>query len=150
MGDGPLFTWKDKKRPRPYRAPRLPKPKEASLQQAIVRGILDPYLKPSWRFTHIPNGELRDKATAGKLKGMGVRRGWPDLILLAPTGIAHFLELKRSAGEVLSDDQLAFQRHCLTLGIPHRIAWNVDQAWDAFIDWNCLRVKRVGHGVDFG
>ena len=30
-------------------------------------------------WTHIPAGEARHKAVAGKLKGMGTKAGWPDL-----------------------------------------------------------------------
>jgi hypothetical protein len=45
---------------------------------------------------HVPNGGLRDKATAGKLKAMGTRAGVPDLILpIARRGFnGLFLELK--------------------------------------------------------
>lgn len=36
---------------------------------------------PLLRFClHIPNGEKRDKATAARLKAMGVRRGAPDIL----------------------------------------------------------------------
>jgi hypothetical protein len=34
----------------------------------------------AWLF-HVPNGEKRDKATAGRLQRMGVKRGIPDLWL---------------------------------------------------------------------
>ena len=33
-------------------------------------------------FTHLPMGGKRDKATAGKLKAMGVNPGWPDFEIL--------------------------------------------------------------------
>jgi hypothetical protein len=45
---------------------------------------------------HPPNGELRDKAVAGRLRAMGVRRGVPDVVCFAQSrgynGIA--IELK--------------------------------------------------------
>ena len=39
-----------------------------------------------------------------RLKRMGINPGWSDFILLSPTALAHFLELKRR-GKTLSDDQ---------------------------------------------
>ena len=46
---------------------------------------------------HVANGGYRHKATAGKLKALGVRAGVPDLLLLVPRGKYHgmALELKR-------------------------------------------------------
>jgi len=35
---------------------------------------------------HVPNGELRAKATAGRLKAMGVKAGFPDLLLPVKRG----------------------------------------------------------------
>lgn len=43
---------------------------------------------------HCPNGEKRDKITAAKLKGMGVRAGVPDLIFIFPKGVTLWVELK--------------------------------------------------------
>lgn len=49
------------------------------------------------RLHHSPNGGFRNKREAGKLKAMGVREGFPDLLLLLPRknycGLA--IELKR-------------------------------------------------------
>ena len=45
---------------------------------------------------HIPNGEKRDKATAGRLRAMGVKPGVPDVFLPIPRDGEHglFIELK--------------------------------------------------------
>lgn len=54
-------------------------------------------LYPALRWLHhSPNGGFRNKREAGKLKAMGVKRGFPDLTLLVPRGIYHglFIELK--------------------------------------------------------
>lgn len=51
----------------------------------------------------IPNGGLRDKITAGKLKHEGVKRGVPDIFVPLPVVTVHqryaglFVEMKREA-----------------------------------------------------
>lgn len=53
-------------------------------------------------FFHIPNGGMRSKATAGKLKAEGVRAGVPDYLLAVPRGpyAGLFLELKAKEGRL--------------------------------------------------
>jgi len=48
-------------------------------------------------FWHTPNGGVRNKAEAGKLKLMGVLRGVHDLIIVHKNGI-EFIELKEAGG----------------------------------------------------
>src|SRR5690242_13034214 len=56
---------------------------------------------------HIPNGELRDKATAGKLKAMGVRAGVSDFLLPIPVRDVHgmWLELKATDGRLAPEQR---------------------------------------------
>lgn len=56
---------------------------------------------------HVPNGGMRNKATAGKLKAQGVKAGVPDICLPYPCGGYHglYIELKRSSGGRLSKSQ---------------------------------------------
>ena len=63
---------------------------------------------------------------ARKLKRMGVRAGWPDIVLLGPPGL-HCLELKR-LGEKLAEDQQLFEAFCIGIGVPYRWADNFDGA----------------------
>lgn len=51
---------------------------------------------------HIPNGGVMPKGAAGKLKGMGMKKGIPDLFLPVPRGEAHglFLEVKTTSGRL--------------------------------------------------
>lgn len=55
----------------------------------------------------IPNGGLRNKSTAAKLKLEGVKKGVPDLFLAVPNKYFHglFIEMKRIKGGVLSKEQ---------------------------------------------
>lgn len=56
---------------------------------------------------HIPNGGLRSKTEAVRLKRAGIKRGIPDICLFWPSGIYHglLIELKRIDGGVLSKAQ---------------------------------------------
>jgi hypothetical protein len=98
------------------------------------------YIMPGWQSTHIASGELRDIRTASKLKTMGLKRGWPDLILISPAGIFHGLELKR-AGETLTPDQEAFQLWAIRYSIPYCVAHSIDEALRALDHWGALRIK---------
>jgi hypothetical protein len=92
------------------------------------------HCRSDWQWTHIANGELRDIRTAAKIKAMGVRRSWPDFILVPPQGQLHCLELKR-ASERLSDDQAA-----LGHGVPHAVCRSLDEALGMLDSWGCLTI----------
>ena len=51
---------------------------------------------------HCPNGELRDKATAAKLKEAGVKAGIPDLHLPVSRGgaVSLYIEMKTATGSL--------------------------------------------------
>ena len=75
--------------------------------------------------THLPLGEKRDPKTAGKLKRMGVRPGWPDFLILGPEGII-FIEMKADKG-ALSPAQKTFQERAKALGYPCYVARSVSR-----------------------
>jgi hypothetical protein len=105
-----------------------------------VADILKAHVLPTWRWSHFPAGERRDVRTGARLKRMGLRRGFPDMILISPAGLFHGLELKR-IGQTLTDDQADFQLWCIRHGIPHSVAFTLDQALAALDHWSCLRIK---------
>jgi hypothetical protein len=84
----------------------------------------------AWLF-HPANGEKRDKATAGRLKAMGVKRGVPDLWL--PVARFDPLEGKVKTGLVI---ELKFGRNKETaeqrawLGFLSRQGWEVRTCYD--------------------
>ncbi|PZR89499.1 MAG: hypothetical protein DLM68_06035 [Hyphomicrobiales bacterium] len=92
------------------------------------------------------HGEVRDIRTAAKLKAMGVRRGWPDFILVPPTGQLHCVELKR-IGERLSEDQKEFKLFCIRHGIPHSVARTFDEALGALDSWGALTITLTRTGA---
>ena len=55
----------------------------------------------------IPNGGLRDKVVAAKLKATGVKAGVPDMFLPVARGDFHglFIELKKGQKQTLSNEQ---------------------------------------------
>jgi hypothetical protein len=57
------------KRQRGTAAP--PPPKEFALH-CVLADICRRWINPHWKFSHLPMGEHRDKATAGKLHRMGI------------------------------------------------------------------------------
>ncbi|WP_175492526.1 VRR-NUC domain-containing protein [Methylocapsa palsarum] len=112
-----------------------------------VAKVLRDHARPEWRWSHIPSGEIRDKRTAGKLKQMGVKAGWPDFVLIAPDSRFHAIELKR-AGERLSESQDEFRLWCVRHGIPHVVAFSLDDVLTSFEVWDCLTIRIVKQRVD--
>jgi VRR-NUC domain len=137
----PLLDLAEGRKTRLRKAP-LPRPKEIVLHMAVAKMLRDHAL-PSWQWCHIPSGEARDIRTAAKLKQMGVRRGWPDFLLVAPDGAIRCLELKR-AGENLTDDQEAFQTWCIAHAVPYSVCRTIDEALAVLDAWSCLRITIGG------
>jgi hypothetical protein len=137
----PLLMLCEGLKPRPRKAP-LARPKECKLQCTVAE-LLRCHALPSWRWTHFPAGEWRGIITGARLKRMGLQRGFPDIQLISPAGLFHGLELKR-AGENLTDDQEAFQLWCVAHGVPHSVAYSIDEALAVLAAWGCLRIKIGG------
>ena len=91
----PLLRLIEGRKVRPRRAPTI-RPKEIALHMSVAK-LLREHCHDDWQWTHIAGGEIRDVRTAAKLKQMGVKRGWPDFVLIQPSGKIHCLELKRQA-----------------------------------------------------
>lgn len=80
---------------------------EDSHQKAIMQWCalnLNKYPELKW-LHHSPNGGFRNVREAAKLKAMGVKPGFPDLILLVPRSNYHGLtiELKRLSSKTKKD-----------------------------------------------
>lgn len=74
---------------------------EEQIQIALYNWFQLQYPKYARWFHHSPNGGWRKRATAGKLKAVGVQKGFPDICIFAPTALTSFLviELKTSGSE---------------------------------------------------
>ncbi len=108
---------------------------EFRLHCAIAR-ILRDHISPGWSYTHLPFGEKRAPATAGRLKAMGVTPGWPDLMLIGPRRI-YFLELKRRAGR-LSPHQAVRADALMAAGAGYCVAASFDDAVSILQAWGCV------------
>jgi hypothetical protein len=97
---------------------------EHKLQVAICR-YLD--LAEKFPFFAIPNGSLRNKLVAVKLKMEGVKSGVSDLFLMISNenwnGI--FMEVKTAKG-VQSPNQKAFQKQAIENGYYYAVVKSVD------------------------
>lgn len=81
---------------------------------------------------HIPNGEMRDKATAGKLKSAGVRAGVPDVLVPVVRKPYAGLWLEFKVGRNgLSKEQKAFQAFLLQQGYLVVVCYSSLEAIDA-------------------
>jgi len=85
----------------------------------------------------IPNGEYRNKATAGKLKAMGVRAGMPDLFLAIARhpypGL--WIELKKLKGGKVSPDQVIWLEHLERQGYKTYVCYGWIEARDAILKY---------------
>ena len=86
----PLLMIAEGRKPRLRKAP-VERSKEIALHMAVAK-LLRQHARSDWQWTHIDNGEVRDPRTAAKLKQMGLRPGWPDFVLVPPTGRLHCLD----------------------------------------------------------
>jgi hypothetical protein len=89
--------------------------KEADEQAVLfewAEAMIGIYPCLEWMY-HIANGEKRDKATAAKLKRMGVKSGVPDVVLPHVTGgfCGMYIEMKRLNGGQHSTEQLRWIEH---------------------------------------
>ncbi len=72
--------------------------------QAAVAEHLRFFVAKGVVWTHVPNGGMRSKAVAGRLRQHGVRAGWPDILLVA-MGRVYALELKTTTGTTSKEQE---------------------------------------------
>lgn len=119
-----------------------PRASETAIQKALVE-LIERTIHPNVVWTHIPNGELRAKATAAKLKDMGVKSGWPDLIFIRPDDVSSgtsvlALELKADRGRA-SDEQKAVHERLRSCGVEVAVCFGLDEAMAQLKAWGIIR-----------
>jgi hypothetical protein len=107
------------------RAQPLDKNAEARAQAAIVEFVR--WCAPQAVIFAVPNGGLRSKAEAARLKWTGALAGVLDLVLVLPEGRSAYWETKAQRGR-LSDEQQAFINNLERLGHRWAVVRSVDDA----------------------
>ena len=88
---------------------------------------------------HIANERKCTPAQGQRLREMGVRKGMPDLFLFVPRGSYHGLavEMKRTRGGVVSDEQREMLAALEAMGYAASVARGWEQASDIISDYIC-------------
>jgi hypothetical protein len=105
---------------------------EARIQAAIVEWIR--LVASELIAFHVPNGGLRTKAEAARMKRVGVLAGVPDVVVLGLDGRAWLIEVKGPGGS-LSAEQCVIRDRCVSLRIPFVVAKSIDDVRRAFEIW---------------
>jgi hypothetical protein len=111
-----------------------PVPAESRLQASIVKYFDAIGLRRDCLVFSVPNEGRRSRVAAGILKSMGMLPGVADLVIVAPGGRCHFLEVKTARGK-LSSTQQEFRRRCRSLDVPHAIVRSLDDVGRALSEW---------------
>jgi hypothetical protein len=114
-----------------------PRRRDANAEARLQGNDVLPYLRrvaPDVMVFHIPNGGLRGKREAARLKWQGVLAGLPDLCLIAPVGRVFFMELKTKTGR-LSADQKAIHGWLSAIGVSCAVIRSIDDARNALKAW---------------
>ena len=115
---------------------RLPPALERRTHIAIA-DLLRHTARAGWWWSHIPSGEYRTEATGALLRRMGLQRGMADFLLISPTGVHHWLELKRGNAP-LTEDQEAFAAALRRCGVPYYVARNYESAMRQLNLWGAI------------
>lgn len=103
----------------------------------VLQGRISKYLK--WA---LPSDILWTASMAGvkmspmvamKARASGLRRGFPDLMFLFPSGVTRYLEVKAPGG-VLTPEQKVFAQHCQPHGI-FAVCRSVSDVEKQFLAW---------------
>ena len=134
-------------------------PSEHEEAKALMRLVhLHEAQHPELRwFAAIPNGGARSKATAGKLKAEGVRKGVPDYLMpvsmsvkdgdvvgLYREYIGLAIELKRRKGGRVEPEQHDWMAHLSEQGWRCHVASGHEVAWAAICEY--LGIRNVLEG----
>ncbi|HAV8163476.1 TPA: VRR-NUC domain-containing protein, partial [Escherichia coli] len=83
----------------------------------------------------------RSKATAGKMKAEGQKKGYPDMSLDKACGIYHGMriELKEPNGKAPTKEQIAWMRRLREEGYYVVLAYGAEQAITAILEYISLK-----------
>lgn len=109
---------------------------EDFIQFEVIKWFQNTYCRtdcsPRGLIFSVPNGGMRSKIEAIKLKATGLTPGVSDLIVIYDQKIL-FLELKKDKGR-LSDAQKIFASRIEANGFDYAVAYSVDQAKEIILN----------------
>lgn len=113
-------------------------------EQTMLARYLDILFRGgSVRWAHVPNGGNRDRVTGAKLKGHGVKKGVPDVLIfgpppLYPSSPGAAIELKRREGGTTSPEQREWLEHLENHGWCCAVCkgWEEAREFLAGLGWN--------------
>lgn len=114
---------------------------EARIQAAIVEWTR--IVAPQAIVFAVPNGGLRSKAEAARMKWTGTLPGVPDLAVIADPGRVFFIEVKALGGAV-SPAQREFMDRLAVVRAPCAIARSIDDVRRAFAVWG-IETREARH-----
>lgn len=127
-----------------------PEPKEDDLQASIadlLNAIL-PENHATW--SHFPSGGyFLTPAARARLFRLGLRAGWPDVIICYGQGRVLWLEIKTTHG-VLSIDQKRKHRQLWLIGHPVIVCRSVEDVLQALLDYSVPFHKTRVAGAIYG
>jgi hypothetical protein len=113
--------------------PNRPKPRRAAPEAAIQRAIIDRLRLYGVLCVAVPNEGKRSRVAGARLKGTGMRPGFPDLICMQD-GQAAFLEVKVPRG-VVSDAQRDMHEELQRQRMLVAVVRSQDEAVTALRGW---------------
>ena len=95
---------------------------------------------------HIPNEGKRSRATGGRMRAEGLKKGMPDVCLPAPRFGYHglYIEMKRQRGGKLTDDQREKIRKLRELGYRVEVCKGFQAAANAVEAYMMGHMKKQG------
>jgi hypothetical protein len=105
---------------------RIATPRRAQPEAQVQRAIIDRLRFAGVLCVAVPNEGRRSAREGARLKGNGLRPGFPDLICMQ-RGLVAFLEVKAEKGRV-SDAQAEFHRELERQGMSVAVVRSQDEA----------------------
>jgi hypothetical protein len=101
---------------------------EETLQEKCVDWFDRHYPELRLLLHHSPNEGRRSIVEGAHLKASGMRPGFPDLVLLMPSGEWHWLAMEfKGKGGRLSDAQKKYAEYLKGHEVKHIVVWSFDE-----------------------
>jgi hypothetical protein len=106
--------------------------KEAQIQSAIVDYVR--LVAPECLTFAVPNASRRTEYGFASNAVPGLVKGIPDLCVLAPGSLAHFIEVKSAGGDLRKEQQAILARFA-SMGVNYCVARSIDDVKIALAQW---------------